>query len=52
MDADKIKVDSLSAITLGLRTKNADTGARMVLKDNLILVYYASGKLAVRLGVW
>lgn len=53
VDADKIKVDSLSAICARIgELKTADTGARMVLKDNLILVYYASGKLAVRLGVW
>ena len=53
VDAGKIKVDSLSAICARIgELKTADTGARMVLKDNLILVYYASGKLAVRLGVW
>lgn len=53
VDASKINVESLSAITARIgELKTADTGARMVLKDNLILVYYASGKLAVRLGVW
>lgn len=53
VSADKMAVDSLSAITAKIgELKTADTGARMVLKDNLILVYYESGKLAVRLGVW
>ncbi len=51
--AGKLDVDTLSAITAKIgELKTADTGARMVLKDNLILVYYESGKLAVRLGVW
>ena len=53
VDASKINVESLSAITARIGVlKTADTGARMELRDNLILVYYASGKLAVRLGVW
>ena len=53
VDANKINVESLSAITARIGVlKTADTGARMELRDNLILVYYASGKLAVRLGVW
>ena len=53
VDASKINVESLSAITARIGVlKTDDTGARMELRDNLILVYYASGKLAVRLGVW
>lgn len=53
VDASKINVESLSAITARIGVlKTADTGARMELRDNLILVYYASGKLAVRFGVW
>ena len=53
VDASKIKVDSLSAIcaTIG-EFKTADTGARTVIKDNQILVYDATNRLRVRMGVW
>lgn len=52
VDADKINVSKLSAIcaTIG-ELKTADSGARMVLKDNLIQIY-DSTRLRVRIGVW
>ena len=51
--ADKLAVTSLSAITAKIGTlQTATSGARTVIKDNLILVYDANNKLRIRLGVW
>lgn len=53
IDASKLNVSSLSAIcaTIG-ELKTADTGARVVIKDNLIQVYDSNNILRVQLGVW
>jgi hypothetical protein len=53
ISADKINVDKLSSLsaTIGtLRTKTS--GARVEIKDNLIEVFDANGKLRCRLGIW
>ena len=51
--ADKVDVDTLSAITARIgELKTADTGARTVIKDNLIEVYDENNVLRVRMGVW
>lgn len=51
--ADKVDVDALSAITAKIgELKTADTGARTVIKDNLIEVYDENNVLRVRMGVW
>lgn len=51
--ADKIDVDTLSAITAKIgELKTADTGARTVIKDNLIEVYDENNVLRVKMGVW
>lgn len=51
--AEKINVDTLSAITATIGTlRTATSGARMEIKDNLIEVYDANGRLRVRMGVW
>lgn len=51
--ADKIDVNTLSAITAKIgELKTADTGARTVIKDNLIEVYDENNVLRVRMGVW
>ena len=51
--AEKIDVDALSAITARIgELKTADTGARTVIKDNLIEVYDENNVLRVRMGVW
>ena len=53
MTADKMDVTSLSAITAKIgELKTADTGARTVIKDNLIEVYDENNVLRVRMGVW
>lgn len=53
ISADKMAVDSLSAITAKIgELKTADTGARTVIKDNLIEVYDSNDVLRVRMGVW
>lgn len=53
MDASKINVESLSAITARIgELKTADTGARTVIKDNLIEVYDSNNVLRVKMGVW
>lgn len=53
ISADKMAVDSLSAITAKIgELKTADTGARTVIKDNLIEVYDSNNVLRVRMGVW
>lgn len=51
--ADKIDVNTVSAITARIgELKTADTGARTVIKDNLIEVYDENNVLRVRMGVW
>lgn len=51
--ADKMDVTSLSAITAKIgELKTDDTGARTVIKDNLIEVYDENNVLRVRMGVW
>ena len=50
---DKLAVKSLSAITATIGTlQTKETGARTVIKDNLIEVYDENNTLRVRLGVW
>lgn len=50
---DKLQVDSLSSITARIgELKTADTGARTIIKDNLIEVYDSNNRLRVRMGVW
>lgn len=53
LDAAKINAASLSAITsvIGL-LRTATSGARLEIESNQIRVYYASGNLAMRIGVW
>lgn len=52
IDASKINVSQLSAICAVIgELKTADTGARMVLKDNLIEIYDET-RLRVKIGVW
>lgn len=53
LDAAKINAASLSAITatVGL-LRTATTGSRLEIESNQIRVYYASGNLALRLGLW
>ena len=51
--ADKLSVDSLSAITATIGTlRTATSGARIEISDNLIKVYDANNVLRVRMGVW
>ncbi len=51
--ADKLQVDTLSAITAKIGTlKTADSGARVVIQDNLIQVFDNSNALRVRMGIW
>lgn len=51
--ADKINVESLSAICAKIGTlKTAETGARVVIKDNLIQVFDKNNTCRVKLGVW
>lgn len=51
--AKKISVSSLSAICATIGTlQTATSGARTVIKDNLIEVYDSNNVLRVRLGVW
>ena len=53
IDASKLNVSSLSAITATIgELKTADSGARTVIKDNLIQVYDSNNVLRVRMGVW
>ena len=50
---DKLSVQTLSTITARIgELKTADTGARTVIKDNLIEVYDQNNRLRVRMGVW
>lgn len=51
--ADKLSVDSLSAITATIGTlRTATSGARIEISDNLIKVYDANNVLRVRMGLW
>lgn len=51
--ADKLSVDSLSAITATIGTlRTKASGARIEISDNLIKVYDANNVLRVRMGVW
>ncbi len=50
---DKLSVQTLSSITARIgELKTANTGARTVIKDNLIEVYDGQNRLRVRLGVF
>ena len=50
---DKLSVQTLSSITARIgELKTANTGARTVIKDNLIEVYDSNNQLRVRVGVW
>lgn len=53
VDAGKIKVDSLSAIsaTIGI-LRTATSGARSELRDNLIQIFDSNNVVRVKLGVW
>lgn len=51
--AETLGVDKLSAISAVIgELKTADSGARMVIKDNLIEIYDENDMLRVRMGVW
>lgn len=51
--AEKMDVASLSAITALIgELKTSDTGARLVINDNLIRIYDENNVLRVRIGVW
>lgn len=53
INANTLGVDSLSAISAKIgELKTADSGARMVIKDNLIEIYDQNDTLRVRMGVW
>nr|DAV58827.1 MAG TPA: hypothetical protein [Caudoviricetes sp.] len=53
VNATKLDVSTLSAITARIgELKTADSGARTVIKDNLIEVYDKNNRLRVRLGVF
>nr|DAP50667.1 MAG TPA: minor structural protein [Caudoviricetes sp.] len=53
VDATKLDVSTLSAITARIgELKTSDSGARTVIKDNLIEVYDENNRLRVRLGVF
>lgn len=53
ISADKLQVDNLSAITAKIgELKTADTGARTVIKDNLIEVYDENNTVRVRMGIF
>ena len=53
ISADKMAVDSLSAITATIGTlRTATSGARTEIKDNLIEVYDSNNVLRVKMGVW
>lgn len=51
--ADKLQVEELSALTAKIGClRTADSGARMVIKDNLIEIFDENDTLRVRMGVW
>ncbi len=51
--ADKMQVDSLSAITATIGTLRTKTsGARVEISDNLIQVFDENNTLRIRIGVW
>lgn len=51
--SEKLDVTTLSAITALIgELKTSDTGARVVINDNLIRIYDESNVLRVRIGVW
>lgn len=53
MDASKINVESLSAITAKIGVlKTADDGARMEIRDNIIRIYDVNDVIRVKMGVW
>lgn len=53
VDAGKIKVDSLSAISATIGTlRTATSGARSELRDNLIQIFDSNNVVRVKLGVW
>ena len=53
ISSDKIDVSSLSAISAKIGTlQTATSGARVVIKDNLIQVFDSNNVLRVRMGVW
>lgn len=50
---DKASIQSLSALSANIgHFKSAQTGARLEIKDGILLVYDANNRLRVRLGVW
>ena len=51
--ADKMKVDTLSSVCATIGTlSTSESGARTVVKDNLIQVYDENNVVRVRIGVW
>lgn len=51
--AEKMKVDTLSSICATIGTlSTSESGARTVVKDNLIQVYDENNVVRVRIGVW
>lgn len=50
---DKASIQSLSALSANIgHFKSAETGARLEIKDGVLLVYDNNNRLRVRLGVW
>lgn len=50
---NKASINSLSALSANIgHFKSAQTGARLEIKDSVLLVYDANNRLRVRLGVW
>ena len=53
ISGDKLDVNTLSSLSARIGVlKTADSGARTVIKDNLIEVYDENNRLRVRMGVW
>ena len=50
---NKASINSLSALSANIgHFKSAQSGARLEIKDSVLLVYDANNRLRVRLGVW
>ena len=50
---DKASIGNLSALSANIgHFKSAQTGARLEIKDSVLLVYDTNNTLRVRLGLW
>ena len=50
---NKASINSLSALSANIgHFKSAEQGARLEIKDSVLLVYDANNTLRVRLGLW